>query len=625
MSITRIFSSSWARRAAVLLIAASLAGCLDEGGGDGDAGAPPASSAPGTAPQTPPAEPSPPQAPVNNPPEISGTPEPAATAGQPYSFKPQAADADSDFLEFQIANQPGWAQFSEETGELSGTPTDTDASAGETADITITVTDGRDTRSIGPFRIQLKPRNPKPPAVANTPPTIAGVAPGSVIVDQPYLFQPSANDVDGDKLSFAIANRPSWASFSSSTGRLSGTPRTANINTYSNIVISVSDGNSAPVALPAFSIQVRGPDNRQPTISGSPATTVQAGQTYSFQPSASDPDNDTLTYAIANKPIWASFSTSTGRLSGTPTAQQVGNYLSIKITASDGRGGSASLTFAIEVKAAPNSAPTITGSPSTSVDAGAAYSFTPTANDPDRDPLSFTIQNQPAWATFDRLTGRLSGTPTSAQVGTYAGIAISVSDTRASATLAAFSITVNTPANDPPTISGTPPTSVNANAAYNFQPAASDPDGDTLRFIITNAPAWATFNTTNGKLSGTPSAADAGTYANIGISVTDEKETTALPAFTITVAQPTVGNATLSWTPPLENTDGSTLMDLAGFRILYGTSASALNQMITVNNPGTATYVVTGLASGQWHFAVKAYSASGTESDLTPVKSKTIP
>ena len=81
-----------------------------------------------------------------------------------------------------------------------------------------------------------------------------------------------------------------------------------------------------------------------------------------------------------------------------------------------------------------------------------------------------------------------------------------------------------------------------------------------------------------------------------------------MPAFSITVTAPTTnGSATLSWTPPTQNTDGSTITNLAGFRIQYGTSASALTQTIEVSNPGVATYVVTGLSSGTWYFAVRAY------------------
>ncbi|NKF50086.1 hypothetical protein G3R49_05820, partial [Shewanella sp. WXL01] len=86
--------------------------------------------------------------------------------------------------------------------------------------------------------------------------------------------------------------------------------------------------------------------------------------------------------------------------------------------------------------------------------------------------------------------------------------------------------------NDAPVISGTPATSVNEDSAYSFTPSASDDDvSDTLTFSIANKPSWATFNTANGQLSGTPTNADVGTTAGIVISVNDGTVTTSLSAF----------------------------------------------------------------------------------------------
>jgi hypothetical protein len=64
--------------------------------------------------------------------------------------------------------------------------------------------------------------------------------------------------------------------------------------------------------------------NSAPVITGTPATAVTAGSAYSFIPAASDGDGDTLTFSIVNKPSWASFSTSTGELSGTPVVSDAG-------------------------------------------------------------------------------------------------------------------------------------------------------------------------------------------------------------------------------------------------------------------------------------------------------------
>lgn len=91
---------------------------------------------------------------------------------------------------------------------------------------------------------------------------------------------------------------------------------------------------------------------------------------------------------------------------------------------------------------ASNTAPSISGTPATTVVAGSAYSFTPTATDTDGDALTYSIHNPPAWASFNTSTGQLSGSPASSDVGTDSNITISVSDGHASAALPAFSISV---------------------------------------------------------------------------------------------------------------------------------------------------------------------------------------
>jgi len=602
------------RTCIVLCAAAVLAAC----GGEGDD--PTTQSA---APQPVPVTPSPDTPTPNEPPEISGVPAAVVEAGQDYSFVPSAEDADNDFLEFTITNKPGWAQFSADTGTLTGSPQDSDV--GETQDITISVSDGRDQRSVGPFRIRIRSRSEPPPA-ANNAPTISGTPATSIDAGAAYSFKPTAADADGDKLSYSISNRPSWASFSTSSGTLSGTPATANAGNFGKIVISVSDG-VASTSLPSFAISVKGPDNNKPAIGGMPMKTVQVDQAYSFQPTATDADGDALSWSIKNKPSWATFSASTGRLTGTPSVTNVGAFSNIVITVSDGKASASLASFGITVQAAPNNAPTISGTPPTSAKVGTAYSFQPSTKDADGDTLGYTIQNKPSWASFATGTGRLSGTPTA--TGSFSNIIISVTDGKETASLPAFGITVGAgattppPANSPPTISGSPATSVNVGSSYSFQPTAKDSEGATLAFSIQNKPSWATFSTTNGKLTGTPSAS--GTTNGIVISVSDGTTSVSLPAFSIAAKSGATGSATLSWVAPTQNTDGSALGNLAGYRVLYGKSSSSLDQSIDVANPGLTMYVIDNLTSGTWYFAVKAYTSANAESANSNVASKTIP
>ena len=75
---------------------------------------------------------------------------------------------------------------------------------------------------------------------------------------------------------------------------------------------------TATASLSSFSIRVSNV-NDAPTITGTPSTSVDEDQAYSFTPTGSDVDaGTTLVYSITGTPSWASFDTSTGALTGTP-------------------------------------------------------------------------------------------------------------------------------------------------------------------------------------------------------------------------------------------------------------------------------------------------------------------
>ncbi len=467
----------------------------------------------------------------------------------------------------------------------------------------------------------------------NQPPVISGTPATSVQVGTAYLFQPAASDPDGDPLTFSISGRPSWAQFSPSTGRLSGTPDAGAVGSYDNIIISVSDGTAA-AQLPPFSITVNDVAgttgtgtttttvNRPPVISGTPATTAQVGTAYLFQPVASDPDGDPLTFSISGRPSWAQFSPSTGRLSGTPDAGAVGSYDNIIISVSDGTASAQLPPFRITVPVG-NRPPVISGTPVTSVHAGTAYLFQPVASDPDGDPLTFSISGRPSWAQFSPSTGRLSGTPGAGAVGSYDNIIISVSDGAASAQLPPFRITVN---NQTPAISGTPVTSVEVGTAYLFQPVASDPDGDPLTFSISGRPSWAQFSASTGSLNGTPDASAVGSYDNIVISVSDGIDSVQLPPFSITVndVAGTTGTAPgtldLSWAAPVTRSDGTpiSLSEIGGYRIYYGTTSGNHPVTVDIGDGSTQSTTLSNLAAGTYYLVMTTVDTNGQESTESP-------
>jgi hypothetical protein len=387
--------------------------------------------------------------------------------------------------------------------------------------------------------------------------------------------------------------------------------------------------------------------NKPPSIVGTPSSTATVDVKYKFIPTSTDPNGDTLTFTITNKPSWATFGKTTGKLVGIPTSGNVGKYSDIQIQVSDGKSTASLPKFSITVSAksggtssggsggtsgSGNVAPTISGSPATSIAVNAFYKFLPVASDPNGDVLTFSIANKPGWASFGRKAGKLTGTPSSGDVGTYSNIVITVSDGKASKSLPAFSITVGgtgTPppatGNKPPVISGKPNTVVTQGTLYNFQPTASDPEGKPLTFSISGLPSWASFSSSTGRLWGTPSAGHVGTYSNIKISVSDGSSSAALATFSIRVDAYSSGSVTLSWSPPTRNTDGTVLTDLSGYKIEWGNSSGAFTNSKTINNAGLSSYVVENLASGSYKFVVRAINKAGLVSGPSNVATKTVP
>jgi hypothetical protein len=210
---------------------------------------------------------------------------------------------------------------------------------------------------------------------------------------------------------------------------------------------------------------------------------------------------------------------------------------------------------------------------------------------------------------------------------------------------------------------------------------ATDADEHKLTFSVVNAPPFASFSPSTGKLSGVPHTEQARVYSNIVISVTDGTNRVSLPAFSLvvepTAKQPpatvptpdslessnsahdgsgsmpppqstaigqddpyvpteesadndaqegsgTTGAVTLSWTPPTSNADGSALTDLAGYRIVYGRDEGALTETIEVRNPGISNYVVENLSGGTWYFGLKTYNTNGSEGPLSRVVTRIV-
>ncbi|EKE77577.1 tandem-95 repeat protein [Gallaecimonas xiamenensis] len=170
------------------------------------------------------------------------------------------------------------------------------------------------------------------------------------------------------------------------------------------------------------------------------------------------------------------------------------------------------------------------------------------ANDSDGDGavVAIDIRQAPAQGALQLLgAGRVRYTPNTDFVGQDSLRYVALDNDGLASNEVALTIEVFNP-NSAPQISGSPATQVAQGASYQFQPQASDADGDSLMFSIQNKPGWASFDTATGSLSGVPGNADVGNYSAIQISVSDGQAQASLPAFSIQVLNvndaPVAGN-----------------------------------------------------------------------------------
>jgi putative Ig domain-containing protein len=176
-------------------------------------------------------------------------------------------------------------------------------------------------------------------------------------------------------------------------------------------------------------------------------------------------------------------------------------------------------------------------------------------------------------------------------------------------------------------ISGTPPNTAVVGAFYSFTPTVVASAGSSLTYTVAGKPNWAQFSAATGTLSGTPTAGNVSTDPNIVVSVSDGAKSAALAAFSIAVEAPVTtpaGTATLSWSKPVLNTDGTPLTDLAGFIVRYGRSAVGLSSQFSVGSPNATSAQVDNLTQGNWFFEVAAVTTAGVEGQFSAIVSKAI-
>ncbi len=224
-------------------------------------------------------------------------------------------------------------------------------------------------------------------------------------------------------------------------------------------------------------------DNTSPVLSSIGNKQVNENQLLAFTVTASDADNDTVTYTAENLPAGAVFSD--GQFSWKPNYNQAGNY-NITFIASDGKSQD-SQTVTITVKNV-NRAPVLTVIPPQHIDENQLLTFTVSATDGDNDVITYSAEHLPVGATFS--DGQFSWKPNYNQAGNY-NVTFVATDGKAQNSQT-VTITVNN-VDRAPVFDPIADKTVHQDTQLTFSVNAIDPDGDNVSYMALNIPTGANF------------------------------------------------------------------------------------------------------------------------------------
>lgn len=475
---------------------------------------------------------------VNRPPVFDTTPVTAVGEGLAYSYNIVVTDEDQHVAAITAPTLPGWMGITDNgdnTADLTGTPGTGDVG---NHSVVIRADDGQGGITDQSFTVTVEENNL--PVFTSTPVTEVGVL-------HEYSYTITVTDADDDSISLSVDNEPAWLSINQTVDNpgyaeavLSGTPGAADDGSY-NINVIANDGRGQDV-LQSFNLEVL--PNNPPVFESSPVEEGGEGLSYEYEVVVTDADDEEISLSKDPKGLpWMEFNQTVndagearGVLSASPEMGHAGNY-NIVLTAEDERGATTLQSFTLEIET--NYPPAFLSAPVTDADEGIEYVYEVEASDPDDDELSFSMTTGPDWLSLEpgseSWLATLSGVPGPDDVGSN-DVTLEVSDGRGGVDTQDFTVTVA--ANQPPSITSTPPTTADEAVEYSYTVVATDPDGDAVSFSAPTLPGWLTLvdqGDDTAILSGTPGSEDGGNHPVV-IEASDGRGGVDQQSFTIEVA-----------------------------------------------------------------------------------------
>ncbi|WP_230405429.1 putative Ig domain-containing protein [Plesiomonas shigelloides] len=468
------------------------------------------------------------------------------------------------------------------TGELSGTPT-----ADGTSNFTITATDANSTTGARAYSLVIGVQ----PVTANAvTTTVAANSSANTI---------TLNLTGGTAISVAVATNASHGTATASGTGITYTPTAGYSGADSFTYTATNAAGTSTAATVSITVTA-------PTLSLTPST-LFAGTVAAAYSATISTSSGTAPYSYAvtlgSLPDGLTLNTSTGELSGTPTADGTSNFT---ITATDANSATGARAYSLVIGVQPVTANAVT----TTVAANSSAN-TITLNLTGGTAISVAVATNASHGTATASGTGITYTPTAGYSGADS-FTYTATNAAGTSTAATVSITVTAP-----TLSLTPSTLSAGTVAAAYSATISASSGTApYSYAVTlgSLPDGLTLNTSTGELSGTPTAD--GT-SNFTITATDANSATGARAYSLVIGvQPVTANAVTTTVAANSSANTITLNLSGGTATSVAVATNASHGTATAS--GTSiTYTPTAGYSGSDSFTYTATNAAGTSTAAT--------
>jgi hypothetical protein len=510
------------------------------------------------------------------------------------SFKPISGAGGTGTLTYSVVPAlPAGLSLSAGTGTITGSPTATHAAS----TFTITVTDVNLATAGNTFSLTVNSVTTASQAVASKALTRNEATP----------YTPVTATGGTAPLVFSVSpTLPAGLSISSSTGAISGVPTLTTGATTFTVLVTDASGVSGSAG---FSLSVNGAVVANQSVA---STTLTQSHAASFTPVTGSGGTGSLIFGVVpSLPAGLTLSSSTGAISGTPTATLTATSFTMTVT--DTNSATATQTFSLAV----NGAVTATQSVATTAltESHVATAFTPVTGGGGTGSLAFSLSpTSPAGLNFSASTGTITGTPTATLAATT--FTVTVTDTNAATATATFSLTISGPLAASQAIASTVLTQNHAGAS--FTPVtASGGTGPLSLSVSPILPSGLTLSSSSGAITGTPTVALMATIFTV--TATDANMATSTSTFSLTVNGAVVATPAVAVTSLTQN-HGASFTPVTGSggtgSLIFGVSPS-LPSGLTLSGSTGAITGTPSVASAASVFTVTVTDTNGAAATQT--------